>query len=306
MTKRNIEISDDVRFARSKLNRSRRTTFIIFSIPGIFLYSLFFIYPVFLGVFYSLTDWNGIARNMSFIGIDNYTKAFSTKRFLNAISFNLQYTILLCFFIIIISIILALLLNNKVKGIVFFRGMLFLPAVLCGITISLIFGQIYYRVIPLLGNALGIEALSKNILGDRSLARYGILFVHIWQGLAMPTVLFLAGLQTIPTELYEAAAIDGASAWQRFQRITIPFLIPVLSVVFILTLKSGLGVFDYIKGLTDGGPARSTESLSLLIYADAFANNKFSYAIAESVIVGLFLAAISAIQITATNRKKDS
>ena len=151
---------------------------------------------------------------------------------------------------------------------------------------------------------LGIEALSTNILGSKQLAIYGILFVSVWQGLAMPTVLFLAGLQTIPTDLYESAMIDGANSWQRFKFITMPFLIPVITVVLILSVKGGLGIFDLIVALTDGGPARTTESVSYLVYADAFKNNKFSFAIAESVVVGMILALISVVQIIFQNKKK--
>lgn len=285
--------------------RSRRTTFALFSIPGIFLYSLFFIYPVLMGVYYSLTDWNGIARNVNFIGLANYQKIlFRSPRFRNAITFNLKFTVLLVIIILVLGIVLALLLNSKIRGITFFRASFFLPAVLCGVTIGLIFSQIFYRVVPLFGQALGIEALSTNILGNRSLAMYGILFVAVWQGVAMPTVLFLAGLQTIPEDLYESAMIDGANGWNRFRFITLPFLIPVITVVLILTVKSGLGVFDYIKALTDGGPARSTESVSFLIYTDAFEGNKFSFAIAESMIVGIILALVSVVQITFQNKKK--
>ena len=285
--------------------RSRRITFALFSIPGLFLYSLFFIYPVLMGIYYSLTDWNGIARNINFIGLNNYEKIlFRSPRFKNAITFNVHYTVLLVICILVLGIFLALLLNSKIKGITFYRASFFLPAVVCGVTIGLIFSQIFYNVVPLFGQALGIEALSTNILGNRSLAIYGILFVSVWQGVAMPTVLFLAGLQTISEDLYESAMIDGANAFERFRYITLPFLLPMVTVVLILTVKSGLGVFDYIKALTDGGPARATESVSFLIYTDAFEGNKFSFAIAESVIIGLILAAVSVVQIIFQNKKK--
>ncbi|MEG0741973.1 MAG: sugar ABC transporter permease [Clostridia bacterium] len=284
--------------------RARKRTFFFFSFPAAFLYSLFFIFPVGMGLYYSMTDWDGIAKNINFIGLENYTKLLSNKRFLNAMLFNLRYTILLTIFIVVLGVILALLLNSKVKGITFFRATFFLPAVLAGVTVALIFNQIFYRAIPPIGQALGIPWLSNNILSSKDTAMYGILFVNIWQGVAMPTILFLAGLQSIPQELQEAAAIDGANAWNRFRFITVPFLLPVLTVVMVLTIKSGLMVFDYIVSLTDGGPARSTESVAILIYAHAFKENKFSYSSAEAIVVGLIVAAISAVQIFFTNRKK--
>ena len=286
------------------IQRSRRATFAIFSLPGLLLYSVFFIYPVALGIYYSLTDWNGISRTWNLIGFDNYIGLMSNSRYQKAMSFTLRYAVLLVIFTLIISVILALFLNNRVRGITFFRGMFFMPAVLCGITISLVFGQIFMRVIPSIGEALNIAFLKKSLLGRKETAQYGILFVNLWQGVAMPTVLIMAGLQTVPTDLYESAMLDGANAWQRFWKITVPFLIPTISIVTILTLKGGLGVFDYIKGLTDGGPNNSTISLSLLIYQDAFNRQKFSTAVSEAIIMSLILIGFSIIQTSISNKKK--
>ncbi|HPF88571.1 MAG TPA: sugar ABC transporter permease [Candidatus Limiplasma sp.] len=251
-----------------------------------------------------MTNWNGISRKITFIQFKNYVNIFNDKRFLNALIFNAKYCVMLTICIVILGIILAHLLNSKIKGITFFRSMYFLPAVLSMITVGLIFNQIYYRAIPPIGSALGIEFLSKNILSSPKTAVYGILFVNVWQGVAMPTLLFLAGLQTVPAELYEAAAMDGVNTIQRFLHITLPFLIPVLSVVMVLTIKGGITVFDYVKSLTDGGPGGVTESVSLLIYSNAFVEMKFSYAVAEAIVIGVVIALISAVQIFISGRKK--
>ena len=286
------------------IQRSRRLTFALFSLPGVLLYSIFFIYPVGLGVYYSMTDWNGITRDKNFIGLQNFMSLPSNSRYMKAMSFTLRYAVLLVVIILILSILLALLLNSKVKGVTFFRMVYFVPAVLCGITISLVYSQIFMRVLPAIGNTLNIDFLKKSLLGRKDTAMYGILFVNVWQGVAMPTVLMMAGLQTVPTELYESAMLDGASAWDRFWRITMPFLLPTVTIVSILTLKSGLGVFDYIKGLTDGGPNNSTISLSLLIWQDAFNRQKFSLAVAEAIVMSLILIAFSLVQTSISNRKK--
>lgn len=284
--------------------RERKRTYALFTIPGVLLYSVFFITPIVMGIYYSMTNWNGISRKYQFIGLDNYLSVLTDKRFGKSLMFNLEYTLILLVLTIVLSVSLALLLNNKIKGRGFFRAIYFLPAVLSMLTVGLIFNQIYYRALPLLGESAGIKALSTNILANPKLAMFGVLFVHLWQGCAMPTVIILAGLQSIPEELYEAAALDGANGWHRFTAITIPYLLPVLSVVLVLTLKGGLMVFDYIMSLTQGGPAGVTESVAMLIYKHGFVENKYSYGIAEAVITGAVIAAISAIQITATNRKK--
>ena len=286
------------------LRRPQQITFALFSLPGMVLYSLFFIFPVLMGFYYSMTNWNGISKKIAFVGMKNYANILKDTRFLNALKFNAGYCIMLTVCIVVLGIILAMLLNSKIKGITFFRAAYFFPAVLSMITVGLIFNQIFYRAIPPIGSALGIGILSKNILSNASTAVFGILFVHVWQGVAMPTLLFLSGLQTVPAELYEAAAMDGANAIKRFVHITLPFLVPVLSVVMVLTIKGGITVFDYVKSLTDGGPGGVTESVSLLIYSNAFVETKFSYAVAEAVVVGLIVASISAVQIFFSNRKK--
>lgn len=289
---------------KGRRDSERQRTFALFTAPGLVLYSAFFIFPVVLGFYYGMTDWNGITRKFNFIGLKNFASAFSDKRFLRALTFNLKYCIVLTVCIVVLGIVLALLLNRKMRTTTFFRAAFFMPAVLSGVTIALIFNQIFYRGIPPIGQALGIELLSKNILSNPQTAVLGILFVNIWQGVAMPTLLFLAGLQSIPEELHEAAALDGAGALQRFRFITLPFLVPVLSVVMVLTVKSGLTVFDYVKAMTDGGPGGVTESVSLLIYSNAFVENKYSYAIAEAIIIGAIIALLSAIQISISNKKK--
>lgn len=286
-------------------NRSKRITFTMFTLPGMILYSLFFIFPILSGIYYSLTNWNGISKNYDFIGIENFLRIFKDQRFLRALVFNFKYCILLTICIVVLGMSLSILLNRKVKGITAFRAIYFFPAVLSMLTVGLIFSQIFYRGIPPIGKALGIESISKNILSHPNTAIYGILFVNVWQGVAMPTLLFLAGLQTIPEELYEAAAIDGANGWNKFKKITIPFLLPVLSVVLVLTVKSGLMIFDYVMSLTEGGPGGATESVSLLIYNNAYVETKYSYAIAEAILVGIIIAIISAFQIKLTNKKEE-
>lgn len=288
----------------SAMTRERITTYSLFCLPGFVAYCVFLIFPILMGIYYSFMDWNGISKTYNFIGFDNYAKLFTDKKFGAALLFNFRYTIMLCVGVVVISVILALLLNKEFKGRSFFRTLYFLPAVLSMITVSLVFKQVYFYVVPAIGKALGIEALSTNVLANKQTAIYGILFVHLWQGVALPTLLFLAGLQTIPSELYEAAAIDGANGWQQFKHITVAYLIPTLSVVLVLLVKQGLMVFDYVKSMTEGGPGTATQTIALLIYNNGFERNRYSYSIAQAIATGLIIALISAIQIQASNRKK--
>mgnify|MGYP002680001239 FL=1 len=286
------------------MTRERITTYGLFCLPGFIAYCVFLIFPILMGIYYSFMDWNGISKSYNFIGFANYAKLFTDKKFGEALLFNFRYTIMLIIGVVVISVVLALLLNKEFKGRSFFRTLYFLPAVLSMITVSLVFKQVFFYVLPAIGKALGIEALSTNILASKQNAIYGVLFVHLWQGVALPTLLFLAGLQTIPTELYEAAAIDGANGWQQFKHITVAYLIPTLSVVLVLLVKQGLMVFDYVKSMTAGGPGTATQTIALLIYNNGFERNRYSYSIAQAIATGVIIALISAIQIQASNRKK--
>lgn len=289
---------------RGNPNRKKNRIFFAMTIPAIILYTVFFVYPVISGIYYSMTDWDGISIQYSFIGFDNFTALFQDDRFKNAVWFNIRYTLILAVVGNVLALAIAHVLNAKIRCRELFRSIFFFPAVLSMITVGLIFDEIYYRILPMFGEALHIEAFQSNILANTDLAIYGILFVHLWQGIALPTILYLAGLQGIPNDLTEAAKLDGASFWQRFKNITIPFIIPVMNVALVMLIKAGLTVFDYIRAMTDGGPGWATESIGLLIYNNAFKEMKFSYSIAESLVLFVMIAAVSAIQFKVLGKKE--
>ena len=169
---------------------------------------------------------------------------------------------------------------------------------------GLIWNELFLRAFPPIGEALGIEWLSKSILGSPSTAIFGILIVNLWQGCATPTVLLLAGLQSVPADLYEAATIDGANAWQKFKNITVPFLIPIVTMLVITTTKGGLTIFDYIQAMTAGGPAQSTEAIGILIYRHAMSEGKFAQSVAESMCLFVIVAIVSFLTIKISSKKE--
>ena len=263
------------------MRREQYLTYLCMTIPGLVLYSVFLILPILMGIYYSMTDWTGIGTNYNFVGIDNYVKVLTNdRRFVQALQFNLKYTIFLVAGIVVIGFILALLLNRELKGRTFFRTLYFMPAVLSMITVGLVFKQVYFYVLPKIGQAINSALLSENIIARKETAIYGILFVHLWQGLALPTLLFLAGLQTIPQDLYEAAMVDGASDWKQFWHITIPQLRPISAVVFMLLIVWTIRDYGIVYVLTGGGPSRATEILTIYMYKEAF--NDFNYGIAAA------------------------
>ncbi|MDR2618648.1 MAG: sugar ABC transporter permease [Treponema sp.] len=282
----------------------QQITYGLMVLPGTALYIMFFIVPIIWGIYYSFTNYNGVARKYRFVGLDNYVNGFRNPRFLNSLGFTIRYALCLIVLLTIISLCIALLLNRKFFLRKYIRAVFFLPAVLSSLTVGIVFDELYARALPVLGELFDIAALSMNVLSRKNTAFWGLLFVHVWQGLAIPTVLFLAGLQVIPDDLVEAAMIDGAGKIQRFKAITIPFLMPIISIILVLSLKSGLMVFEYIMAMTNGGPGGSTESLAFLIYNHGFVERKFSTAIAESIMMAFLICGISFIQITWSNKKR--
>ncbi|MGQ9412410.1 carbohydrate ABC transporter permease [Streptococcus pluranimalium] len=263
---------------------------------------IFFFYPLVNGIFYSLTDWSGLTSDFNVIGLKNYTDILSNPAFYKSMAFTVLFTIGLIIGEIGLGIFMATLLNRKIKAVGFFRTWYFFPAVLSTVTLGLIFSQLFNYGVPQIGEALKIDWLSENLLVGENSVIPSVIFVALWQGLAMPIIIFLAGLQSIPEDIKEAAQIDGASRSQQFFRIELPFLLPSISMVFILAMKSGLTAFDLIYALTSGGPDGKTTSLGLMVYQYAFNNNQFSYANALAVILFAFIAIISVIQMTISRR----
>lgn len=278
--------------------------FFLLTLPAVALYMIFFLVPLFIGVYYSMTNWDGFSLSYDMVGLQNYTKILQDKRFMNSLAFTGLYTVIIVIGKLGVALVLALLLSGSLKMRGFFRSVYFFPAVLSMITVGMIFNYFFYALFPPIGEALGIDWLSRNILGNKQTAIYGIALTNIWQGFAVPMVIFIAGLASVPKDLNEAAIIDGASPMQRFFSVTIPFLIPMLTVNVVLAIKGGLTVFDYIVAMTNGGPSSSTESLGFLIYQHGMNEMKFGYGTAEAIYVFFLIALISFIQIKLLSRKE--
>lgn len=272
----------------------------MFTLPAVIMYTVFFIVTVFIGVCYSFTDWNGIRGSYSLVGLTNYIKALTDTKFLSALKFNFVYTVMYVTVLVVISLLVAVCLNSLKKGSTFFRSIYFLPAVFAMVTVGLIWNELFYRALPLLGEMMNIDRLSRSLLGSRETAIFAILIVNLWQGCSIPIVLLLAGLQSVPADLYEAATIDGASKWKRFRYITVPFLIPVLNVVVITQIKAGLTIFDYIMAMTNGGPGGATQAVGILIYNQAMKGNAYSQSVAESMILFVIVGIVSMVTLRLT------
>ncbi|MBM7577870.1 raffinose/stachyose/melibiose transport system permease protein [Jeotgalibacillus terrae] len=281
----------------------RDHAFLLMVIPAFVLFFIFHTYPALQGVFYSFTNFKGYG-NWDFTGFSNYFKVFQDSRALGAYGFTFQFAIVSTILVNIISVLIAMGLNAKIKFRKTLRATYFLPFILSVLIVSYIFQFIFTHMVPDLGQALGIEALSKNILGDQDLAWVGIVIVAVWQSVAFNTLLYLAGLSTVDEQLYEAADIDGAKAWSKFWRITFPLIAPFFTINMVVAMKNFLMAFDQIIALTGGGPGRATESISLLIYRGGFEAGQFAYQSANAVIYFIVIVVISVVQLRILERKE--
>ncbi len=273
-----------------------------FTIIPVLLYSFFYVVSVINGVRYSFTDWDGMSQEFHFVGFKNYASLLRNPNFWNSMKTTVCYSILLVTGVILTSLALAISLNSLKRFKTFTKSIFFIPAMIGGVTIALIWDQLYYRVVPVIGQLLGIKWMSQSLLMTGKTALPAMVFVQIWQAVALPTVIFIAGLQQIPEEQFESAKIDGATAFQRFRYITMPFLLPTVTVNLVLTIKQGFTSFDFPFALTGGGPVRSTEVIGILIYNDAFKNLRFSVANAEACLLFLVVAVFSLTQLKLTSR----
>lgn len=286
---------------KSKLG-SAQLTYFAFTIVPVTLYTFFYVISVIKGLGYSFTDWDGMASKYNFVGFRNYKLLLKNPYFWNSMKTTVLYTVMLVFCVITISLILAISLNSLKRFKTFIKSIYFVPAMIGGVTIALIWDQLFYRAVPLIGQRLGIEWLSQSVLMTGKTALPAVVFVHSWQAVALPTVIFIAGLQQIPDEQYEAAQIDGASIFERFRYITFPYLLPTITVNLVLIIKQGFTSFDFPFALTGGGPVRSTEVIGILIYNDAFKNLKFASANAEAFLLFIVVALFSLTQLKITSK----
>ncbi|MDH6374415.1 raffinose/stachyose/melibiose transport system permease protein [Paenibacillus sp. PastF-3] len=275
----------------------RRVAFYLMTIPALLLFFAFHTFPAIQGIYYSFTNWDGFSDSFDYVGFKNFINIFQDENVLNSYVFTFKYAILTTILINIISLLIALGLNAKIKAKNFFRGVYFLPNILSVLIVGFIFNYLFANVFPIWGAKLGSEFLSQNILGNSDWAWIGIVIVAVWQGIAYNTILYLAGLQTIPHDLYEASNLDGASRWREFWSITFPMLASFFTINMVLAMKGGLMVFDQIVALTGGGPGRSTQSIAHLIYTGGFQGGEFAYQSANAVIYFIVIVVISALQL---------
>lgn len=256
------------------------------SLPALILFSVFFVYPLLKGIGMSLTDWDGMGQ-AEFVGLKNFVKFFSDDRAIQDIKTTLFFAIGSATLLNLVGLCYALLMNSDFHGKSIARVIIYLPSIIS----PLIMGYIWYFLLQpgrgYLAHAfvqLGLPDLIGNWMGKYSVTLLVLILVNVWQFAGMTMIIYLAGLQSIPSEYIEAATIDGAGRWQRFCRITLPLLMPAIRINVVTNIIGSLSVFDIIMALTEGGPGYSTESLSIYIMRMCY-GSRTGYSTAVAMIL---------------------
>lgn len=269
----------------------------LYLLPGLIIYLVFVFYPILETIRTSFYRWDGFSSNRIFTGLENYTSLLSDNQFHTALQNNIAFIFFYSLLPILIGLVLASLLGRqKLAGLTFFRAGLFMPQILSMVVVGVTWRWIFNPAFGLLNvglKAVGLGALARPWLGDFTWALPAVGSVGTWVQYGFCMVLFLAGMQRIPDDYYEAAELDGASALQQLRYITLPSLRPELAVALITTIIAALRVFDLVYVTTRGGPGDSTLVTGFLVYRAAFLQNKIGYASAVATVMTAVIFVIS-------------
>lgn len=273
------------------VERNTLSTAVLFT-PGFVIYLAFMILPIILCFYYSFFDWDGIRKTMNFIGLANFAEAIRDRDFINSLRITFFFTVPGTIVVNSLGIVLAVLVNHQGRMTNFYRSVFFFPLLISLVAIGFIWKGLltYDGIINSIIGSLGAEPV--NWIGDPRLAPWSVLIINVWHDTGFVTVIYLAGLQAIPSDLYDSAKIDGASAIQQFRLITFPWLAPAFTACVTFLFTGYMRLYDLVVVLTSGGPAGSTETIALRVIKVGFSQNKLSYgsslAVYMLIIVGVF------------------
>ncbi|GAA2649903.1 carbohydrate ABC transporter permease [Paractinoplanes durhamensis] len=270
---------------------------LLFPVPALALYGTFFVLPAVQGLQYSTTDWDGFSPSFHNVGLDNFREvATADDLFRNALGNNLKFLLAVVIGQTVLALFLAVLLAARSRGSTWLRGLFFLPTILSSVSVAFVWRFVYD---PNFGLANRLTGLHESYLGDEKKAIFFVAITQIWFHAGQMMIIYLAGINQIPPELYEAARTDGANRWQQFRHITWPLVAPATTLVVAYTTIQSFKAFDLILGLGGNPPRGALDILSTRIYT-TFANNQLGYAAAESVVFMLAIAAVTVAQNRAT------
>ncbi|MDR0928560.1 MAG: sugar ABC transporter permease [Oscillospiraceae bacterium] len=288
----------------SAQKRDIRKLILLFFLPAVLIWLTAMVIPFFYGIWISFVKWDGIGDNYTFVALENFTKIFSTTKFMQSLSRTAIYTVGTVLLSNLLGMALGLLLTSALKGRNVFRTAIFVPNVIGGIAMGYIWRYLFHYGLTAVGKNLGLAYLSTSMLSDPTKAMIALIIVSSWQLSAYLMILYVAGFTNVPNELVEAARVDGASPWMMLRKVRLPMIRPSITICLFLAIVRSFMVFEVNLSLTDGGPFGSTELIAYRIYNTAFVSLKFGNAQAQAVVLFLVVALVSVLQAYFTSRRE--
>jgi ABC-type sugar transport system permease subunit len=271
----------------------------LFVLPALTIYSVFMIVPIIIVFISSFTNWDGISQKFKFIGLKNFMDIPTDDRFISTIQTTLLITIVVVIATNVLGLIFAILLNRAKAMTNIYRSIFFLPVLLSSVAIAFSWNGIlsYTGILNNFLSSIGLGRFVQDWFGNKSNAIASICTVEIWRSMGFCMVIYLASLQTVPKDLYEACIIDGGNEWDKFKSVTLPMIVPGITINCILSIMNGLKLFDTPMILTNGGPGFDTDTIVLTIFKRALGTSEFGYASALSFVLFITIVLITLIQL---------
>lgn len=283
----------------------RNYVFVLFLIPALLFFINTVIVPFIIGTVYSFTDWDGFSfAGSKFVGLKYYARAFTDSQFLSSLLLTFKYSLVLVVLVNVIGFMLALIVTRKARSSTVLRGIFFMPNLIGGLILGFIWQFIFSKLFVQLGELFHLQNVFYNWLIKPDTAFLSLIIVAVWQMAGYVMIIYIAGLQSIPGDIVEAAEIDGAGPFQRLRKIIVPLMMPSFTVSLFIVLSNSFKQYDTNLSLTNGGPYNTTQLVAMNIYQTAFNHNDYVLAQAKSMIFFLIIMIITIIQVRLTSRKE--
>ena len=277
--------------------------YLVLVLPGMIIFTVGLIIPLFLSFRYSLTDWDGMTAEKTFVGLQNYIKLFKDKEFLESWWFTIKFTIGNTIIQNVLALLFAVALDSGIRFQKLYRTAFFVPCLISAIVVGFVWLKMFSNVLPAINDLLG-TGFNFLLFGKAETVLGGLLIANNWQWVGYWMLIYLAGLQSVPAELYEAAKVDGANAIHRFFNVTIPMLAPAITICVVGITTGSLKVYDLLVASTKGGPGRASTSVIYKTYTTAINGRQYGYGSAMTVTLVIALLLVALIQVNGLRKKE--
>lgn len=277
--------------------------YLVLVLPGMIIFTVGLIIPLFLSFRYSLTDWDGMTAEKTFVGLQNYIKLFKDKEFLESWWFTIKFTIGNTIIQKVLALLFAVALDSGIRFQKLYRTAFFVPCLISAIVVGFVWLKMFSNVLPAINDLLG-TGFNFLLFGKAETVLGGLLIANNWQWVGYWMLIYLAGLQSVPAELYEAAKVDGANAIHRFFNVTIPMLAPAITICVVGITTGSLKVYDLLVASTKGGPGRASTSVIYKTYTTAINGRQYGYGSAMTVTLVIALLLVALIQVKGLRKKE--